>query len=157
MRIQSRSNDLVVQEYSVDEMVLETVHKFAPLFVEKRLSFDYQETGISVVTDRVWFMVILDQLLSNAIKYTPAGRIEISVQDGYLVVCDTGIGIASEDLPRIFEKGFTGRNGRSGRKSSGLGLYLVKKAADLLKIRVKVESTVGEGTRFFVELRREEM
>jgi len=92
--------------------------------------------------------------MSNAVKYTSSGTVTISWNDHRLIVADTGIGIAPEDLPRIFEKGYTGRNGRLGQKSSGLGLYLVKRAANLLSIPLSAESSVGAGSAFTLDLRQ---
>ena len=154
IRIGSETNDLVIREYPLDELIREAVRKQAVPFVEKRLRLDYSPTGATVVTDRKWFGCILDQLLSNAVKYTPEGTVTISYDDGVLTVADTGVGIAPEDLPRIFEKGYTGVNGRLGQASSGLGLYLAKKAADLLSIPLRAESAVGEGSRFMLDLRQ---
>ncbi|MBQ4396128.1 MAG: sensor histidine kinase [Clostridia bacterium] len=153
IRLGSTSNDLVIREYRLDELIREAVRKFAPLFVEKRLRLDYAPTEETVVTDKKWFVCILEQLISNAIKYTPSGTVTIGVENGVLCISDTGIGIAPEDLPRIFEKGYTGLNGRMGQKSSGLGLYLAKKAADLLAIPLRVESREGEGSRFLLDLK----
>ncbi len=154
IRIGSGTNDLVIQKCSLDALIRESVRKLAPQFVEKRLRLVFAPTEASVVTDAKWFSCILDQLLSNAVKYTPAGAVTIGLQDGRLTVSDTGIGIAPEDLPRIFEKGYTGINGRLGQPSSGLGLYLAKKAADLLSIPLTVESTKGEGSAFTLDLRQ---
>jgi signal transduction histidine kinase len=148
IRIDSSSNDLVIREYDLDELIRESVRKLAPQFVEKRIGMNYAGTEAKVVTDRKWFGCILEQLLSNAVKYTPAGSVTIEVEGNALKVSDTGIGISPEDLPRIFEKGYTGVNGRLDQKSSGLGLYLAKKAADLLAVSLTAESTVGEGTCF---------
>ncbi len=154
IRIGSETNDLVIQECSLDELIRESVRKLAPQFVEKRLRLVFVPTEASVVTDAKWFACILDQLLSNAVKYTPGGAVTIGMQDGRLMISDTGIGIAPEDLPRIFEKGYTGINGRLGHKSSGLGLYLAKKAADLLSLSLTVESREGEGSTFILDLRQ---
>ena len=154
IRIGSETNDLVIQECSLDELVREAVRKLAPQFVEKRLRLVFTPTEASVVTDAKWLACILDQLLSNAVKYTASGAVTIEMQEGCLTVSDTGIGIAPEDLPRIFEKGYTGINGRLGQKSSGLGLYLAKKAGDLLSIPLTVESSVGEGSTFILDLRQ---
>lgn len=151
-RLGSTSNDLVIREYAVDELVRETIRKYAPVFVGKKLKLTYEPVSCVVVTDRMWFTCILEQFISNAVKYTRAGNISIYVEDGRLVVKDTGIGIATEDLPRIFEKGYTGNNGRIGEKSSGLGLYLASKAATLLKLRLYAESRLGEGSRFMIDL-----
>ena len=154
IRIGSETNDLVIREVSLDELIREAVRKQAPQFVEKRLRLCYEPTGATVVTDAKWFSCILDQLLSNAVKYTPSGTITISWRDGFLTVADTGIGIAPEDLPRIFEKGYTGINGRLGQKSSGLGLYLAKRAADLLSLPLSAESIIGVGSAFTLDLRQ---
>ena len=154
IRIGSEANDLVIREYSVDDLIRESVRKQAGQFVEKKLRLCYTPVNAKIVTDQKWFVCILDQLLSNAVKYTLSGSVTIAMHDGLLTISDTGIGIAPEDLPRVFEKGYTGMNGRLGQKSSGLGLYLAKKAADLLSIPLSVQSTVGVGTAFTLDLRR---
>ena len=151
IRIDSDSNDLLIREYDLDEILRESVRKLAPQFVEKRIALNYAGTDVKVVTDRKWLSCILEQLLSNAVKYTPAGAVTIEVREDAVLISDTGIGIAPEDLPRIFEKGYTGINGRLDKKSSGLGLYLARKAADLLAMQLTAESKVGEGTRFTVK------
>ena len=153
VRIGSGTNDLVIREYSLDELIRDSVRKQAGQFVEKRLRLIYEPAKNTVVTDKKWFCVILDHLLSNAVKYTPEGTVTVSVKDGLLTVSDTGVGITPEDLPRIFEKGYTGVNGRIGQKSSGLGLYLAKKAADLLSIPISVDSEIGKGSAFTLDLR----
>ncbi len=154
IRLGGGSHDLVIREYALDDLVRETVRKFAPQFVAKRLRLSYDGVTGIVVTDKKWFSCILEQIVSNAIKYTQAGgEIGIVRKADSLVISDTGIGIAAEDVPRIFEKGFTGENGRIEKRSSGLGLYLCKKAADLLGVRLSVESKVGEGSAFAVEMK----
>ena len=113
----------------------------------KRIQLIYEPTDQSVLTDEKWLQFILEQLLSNAIKYTPKGTITIRVDaEKTLRITDTGIGIAPEDLPRVFEKGFTGYNGRADKKSTGLGLYLCKQAAQKLSHRIEIDSRVGVGT-----------
>lgn len=155
IRLGSESNDLVIKEYSLDELIRESVRKYSGQFVYRKLKLDYEPTNLKIVTDRKWFSCILEQILSNAIKYTPQGKVTIRISDdGILRIADTGIGIASEDLPRIFEKGYTGNNGRLGQKSSGLGLYLCKKAADKLSIGIRTESIPGKGTTFIIDLRQ---
>ncbi len=154
IRIDSSSADLVIREYKLDDLIREALRKRAGQFVEKRLSLKYAPTDAVIVTDRKWLVFILDQLLSNAVKYTSAGAVTVFFQDGLLTVSDTGCGIAGEDLPRIFEKGYTGMNGRLGQRSSGLGLYLAGKAADLLSIPISAESTLGVGSAFILDLRQ---
>ena len=155
IRLDSAENDLVIKEYPLDEIIRDSIRKFAPQFVSKRLRLTYDGTDDIIITDKKWFSSILDQIISNAIKYTPAGTgsITVSLDDCILTVSDTGIGIAPEDIPRIFDKGYTGENGRIEKRSSGLGLYLCKKAADLLQIPISVESTVGTGSRLMLDLR----
>lgn len=156
IRLGSSTNDLVIKEYQLDDLIKETVRKYAPQFIEKRVKLDFTPTEKNIMTDKKWFVLILEQFISNAIKYTPAGTVSIKADGDKLIIADTGIGISPEDLPRIFEKGFTGNNGRIGEKSSGLGLYLVKKTADLLNIDVTVKSTPGKGTEFSLSLKQKE-
>ena len=152
IRLGSDTNDLVIKEYPLDELIRETVRKFAPQFIARKLKLNYEPTDTAAVTDKKWLMFILEQLISNAIKYTPEGEITISIEDNAVKISDTGIGIAPEDIPRIFEKGYTGANGRLGQKSSGLGLFLSKKAAGLIAADISVQSTPGSGTDFYVIL-----
>jgi len=151
IRLECDDNDLLIREYSLDEMIRATIRKFAPQFIMKKLAINYEGTKKMIVTDRKWFTCILDQLVSNAIKYTPSGSISIYVrEDASLCIEDTGIGIALEDIPRIFQKGYTGVNGRLEERASGLGLYLAQKTADKLNLNISVESVPGEGSRFVI-------
>ena len=109
------------------------------------------------VTDRKWLELILEQLLSNAIKYTPQGTIKISIQEGILTIADTGIGIQAQDIPRVFERGFTGFNGRVSQQSSGLGLYLCKAIAANLGIGLTLKSQVGQGTQVQLDLNQAQL
>ena len=152
IRLESDSNDLRIKAYSLDELIRETVRKFAPQFIARKLKLNYEPTNKTAVTDKKWLMFIFEQLISNAIKYTPEGEITISVEGNTVKISDTGIGIAPEDIPRIFEKGYTGANGRLGQKSSGLGLFLSKKAASLISAGISVQSIPGSGTEFSVIL-----
>lgn len=155
LRLDGGENDLVITRCDLDELIREAVRRYGPQFVLRKLSLHYEPTERTVVTDRKWFVCILEQLLSNAIKYTPEGCITIRLEGDCLRISDTGIGIAPEDLPRIFEKGYTGENGRLERTSSGLGLYLAGKAAALLHIPITVDSRPGQGTTFTLHLRQE--
>lgn len=156
LRLDGGENDLVITRCDLDELIREAVRRYGPQFVLRKLSLHYEPTERTVVTDRKWFVCILEQLPSNAIKYTPEGCITICLEGDCLRISDTGIGIAPEDLPRIFEKGYTGENGRLERTSSGLGLYLAGKAAALLHIPITVDSRPGQGTTFTLHLRQEE-
>lgn len=158
LRLGGGSRDFVFQEYDLDPIVRQAIHKYAPLFVRNRIRLSYEPTDVRVLTDEKWLLFLIEQVLSNAIKYTPEGKVDITVtRDKVLRIADTGIGIAPEDLPRIFEKGFTGYNGRADKKSTGLGLYLCRLTAEKLSHKIKAESVVGEGTVFSVDLYRERL
>lgn len=152
-RLDSSSNDFVIKEYELDGIIRNAVRKYAAQFIRKKIQLKYEGTDVKVLTDEKWLLFILEQLLSNAVKYTEKGCVEISVsEDKTLSVADTGIGIAEEDVPRIFEKGYTGYNGRENTKSTGLGLYLCKKAADKLNHRIYARSDMGKGSTFYLDL-----
>lgn len=152
-RLDSASSDFVFQQYPLDSIIKQTVRKYASQFVRKRIRLRYEATDAVVLTDEKWLGFILEQLLSNAIKYTESGTVTITVDDkNCLSVSDTGIGIAAEDLPRIFDKGFTGYNGRANKKSTGLGLYLCKQAANKLSHSIAVQSQIGKGTTVTLDL-----
>ena len=114
-----------------------------------------------MLTDEKWFCFVLEQILSNALKYTKQGSVNISAEETEkglkVLVCDTGIGIKSEDLPRIFEKGFTGYNGRMDKKASGLGLYLCKGVCGKLGHGIRVTSKEGKGTTVILTLQCEKV
>lgn len=152
-RLGGGSTDLVFQEYDLDSIIRKAVRKYAGQFVRKKIRLVYNGTEEKAVTDEKWLAFIIEQLLSNAVKYTARGTVTIEVdKKKRLTVSDTGIGIALEDLPRIFEKGYTGCNGRQDQKSTGIGLYLCRCAADKLGHTVTAWSEPGKGSRFTVDL-----
>ena len=153
VRLGEGGSDLVIQEHDLDDIIRKAVRKYAGQFVRKRIRLVYQGTDIRVMTDEKWLSFIIEQILSNAVKYTSRGEVTITVDEKKrLSIADTGIGIAAEDLPRIFEKGYTGYNGRVERKSTGIGLYLCKMAADKLGHKLSAESEPGKGSRFTIDL-----
>lgn len=158
IRLENSGNDLVIREYPLDDLIRQAIRRYASQFVRKRIRLVYEPTDVKVLTDEKWLVFILEQLLSNAIKYTAEGSITIRVtEDKKLSVEDTGIGIAPEDLPRIFEQGFTGYNGRLDKKATGLGLSLCKKAADKLGIGIRAESEPGKGSCFTLDLKERKL
>lgn len=153
LRVESPSSDLVIRHSSLDGIVRQAVRRYAPLFIRKRITLDYQGVDLEVLTDAKWLGFVIEQLLANALKYTLEGKISIYLERRdlpTLVVEDTGIGIAPEDLPRIFEKGYTGGTGRTDRHSTGIGLYLCRRILSRLGHTITVESKVGEGTRVLI-------
>lgn len=141
------SSDLVIERCALSDVVRESVRKFGVLFVYKKLSVDISPITREITSDKRWLGFIVEQVLSNAVKYTPTGGIRIYMEGNSLVIEDSGIGIRPEDLPRIFAKGYTGYNGRLDHRASGIGLYLAKKAADALRITIRVTSSVNVGTK----------
>lgn len=152
IRLDSSSDDLIIKNYKLDSVMKQAVRRYAPLFIRRRIKLDYQPTDAEVLTDEKWLVFVVEQLLSNAVKYTINGSVSVGFADDVLYVSDTGIGIAPEDLPRIFEKGYTGMGGRTDRKSTGLGLYLCKKVCDKLGHKISVKSEIGKGSIFSVDL-----
>lgn len=155
LRLNSDTSDLVIKEYSLDSIVRQAVRKYAKMFIGRKISLNYSELNRQVLTDEKWLVFVMEQLLSNALKYTKEGSISIymeSNEGNTLVIEDTGIGIAFEDLPRVFEKGYTGYNGRTDKKSTGIGLYLCKRILKNLSHTIKIDSQVGEGTKVKIGL-----
>lgn len=149
LRLEGDGTDFVLKAYSVKGMVNQAVRYFARMFIAKGVAvkLDIPEDAVAV-TDEKWMVFVLKQLLSNALKYTREGCITISWVNGWqLVIEDTGIGIAPEDLPRIFERGYTGYNGRKDKKATGLGLFLSRRILTLLNHDISITSQVGKGTK----------
>lgn len=172
VRLEADSTDFVLQKQNLDTIVREAIRKYAKLFIRKKVSLNYEGIDAVVLSDEKWLEFVIEQLLSNAIKYTTKGSISIYLEDAsgrrirkdtevpsvkaaeeeerekiYLVVEDTGIGIRPEDLPRVFEKGYTGYNGHSDKSSTGIGLYLCHKVLKKLSHTIEITSEVGKGTR----------
>ncbi len=156
LRLDSTAKDLVLQRCHLDAVVRQTVRKYAKLFILKKIQLVFQETKWEVLSDEKWLCFLLEQLLSNALKYTPeGGKISIFLEgETNLVIADTGIGIAPEDLPRVFEKGFTGNNGRMDKKATGIGLYLCRRVTNLLGHTISIASEPGVGTQVRLGLGR---
>ena len=148
LRLDSSSTDYVFQEYDLDGIVKQAVRKFAGQFIRRKIRLDYQPLHTRVVTDEKWLLFVVEQVLSNALKYTPAaGTVTIDLEEPKtLCIRDTGIGIAPEDLPRVFEKGYTGYNGRNDKKASGIGLYLCRRICKNLNHVISVDSSLDSGT-----------
>jgi signal transduction histidine kinase len=147
LRLETMSSDLLLAEYAVGAIVKQAVRKYAKMFISRGISLRLSETELRAVTDEKWLCFVIEQLLSNALKYTLRGEISIYTQEKSLIIEDSGVGIAPEDLPRIFERGFTGYNGRMDKKSTGIGLYLTVKILKRLGHSIEAESELGKGTR----------
>lgn len=158
LRLGSSSTDYVLRSCDLDKLLRQSIRKYARLFILKKIALDFQETGRQVLTDEKWLAFVFEQLLSNALKYTPSGgRIRVYGDGDTLVIADTGIGIQPEDLPRVFENGFTGFNGREDKKSTGIGLYLCRQVLDRLNHSISIASRPGEGTLVRLDLSRQRL
>ena len=145
-RMEGLLEDIVIEPCDLETLSKESVKKYAILFIHQKLSVSIEAFHETVMSDKKWVAFILEQLLSNAVKYTKTGGVTIRFQDGTLHVIDTGAGIRKEDLPRVFDKGYTGYNGRVDGRASGIGLYLTKRVCDALNIKITISSELGVGT-----------
>lgn len=151
IRLNSDSTDYLFREYELDKIVSQSLRKFSSEFINRKLKLTYEPLKKSVVTDEKWLSFVIEQVISNSLKYTHSGGIIISLSDEKtLCIKDTGIGIAAEDLPRVFENGYTGCNGRTDKKASGIGLYLCKRICNNLGHSITIESNVDVGTAVYV-------
>lgn len=152
-RLDSETTDFLIQRYNLDDIVREAVRCYARLFIRKKISLNYQPLQVQVLTDEKWLEFVIEQVLSNAVKYTPKGSVSIYMEgSSTLVIEDTGIGIRKEDLPRVCEKGYTGYNGHTDKRSTGIGLYLSKRILEKLSHTIEIESEMGKGTRVKIGL-----
>lgn len=150
LRVEHMSSDLDLEEYNLEDIVRQAVRKYAGVFVKKKIALDLQPCSCMVLTDEKWLSFVIEQILSNSLKYTKEGCVAIyldAVLPKTLVIEDTGIGIQPSDLPRVFERGFTGYNGRTDKSASGIGLYLCKKILAKLSHSISIESAVNRGTK----------
>jgi len=180
LRTEDMSSDLKLSRCSLDRIIRDQIHKYAGIFVSKKLTLTYESISQDVLTDEKWLGFVIGQILSNALKYTRTGGIRIylekklsldtddvsisignddcnKVENLTLVIEDTGIGIRAEDIPRIFEKGYTGVNGRDDNRATGIGLYLSNKIMRKLGHRLYITSTEGKGTKVFLEFSVEDL
>lgn len=157
IRLDSTSSDYVITKINLDEVVKDSVKKYATIFINKKIKLNFVSHETMVISDKKWLSFAIEQILGNSVKYSnTGGEITIETCENKLIVEDNGMGIKEEDLPRIFEKGFTGFNGRYEKKSSGLGLYLCKKTLDKLGHHIEISSKVGEGTRVEITFPKED-
>lgn len=152
LKLIDRDADMDITSISLDSLIKSLLKKYSMLFIEKHISLDYNPISTNVISDTKWLSILIEQILANAIKYTDSGNIKITFEEdsNTLKIRDTGIGIRSEDLSKIFDRGYSGFNGRINEKSSGLGLYLVKTIANVINVEINVESTLNVGSVFSI-------
>jgi signal transduction histidine kinase len=155
LRLDAASTDYLIREQELDEIIRPAIRRFSREFIQKKLTMEFTPTGYTVLTDEKWLGFVIEQVISNAVKYTSQGGVRIYMdQPGRLRIEDTGVGISADDLPRIFEKGYTGFRGREDRQASGIGLYLCRRITDNLGHGISAESRPGAGTKITLGLRR---
>ena len=153
LRLENGATDYVIKETDLDSVIRPVLRQFAGEFISRKLKLDYTPVERKVLTDGKWLSFVVEQVLSNALKYTPSGSVSISMEaPAVLVIRDTGIGIPPEDLPRVFERNYTGLAGRADTRASGIGLSLCKSVCDRLGHTISIESTPGEGTSVRIDL-----
>lgn len=157
VRAESEATDFVLRRVQLDEVIRACLRKYARAFVLSKTRLAFCETKLTVLTDEKWLAFCIEQFLSNALKYAAGGEIVIRAEGETLLISDTGIGIAAEDLPRAFDKGYTGYNGRADKRATGIGLYLVKKVLDKLGHGVSLSSAPGRGTTAGIDFSHQEL
>lgn len=158
LRLDSQSTDYLIKEYDLDTIIKPAIRKFSSDFINKKLKLMYEPMDYKVITDSKWLSFIIEQIISNAVKYTQEGSVRIYMDEpGILCIEDTGIGIVKEDLPRIFDNGYTGFNGREDKRASGIGLYLCRRISNNLGHKINAESEAGSGTRMILDLREKKI
>lgn len=160
VKLEETGPEMDLSEVDLDAVIRKAVKKYSILFIYKEIKLDYEPVGMTALSDGMWLQTLLEQLLSNSLKYSASGTISIYMdpdKDKTLVIEDTGAGIRPEDLPKIFNKGYSGLNGRLHEKSTGLGLFLSRKICRRLGHELGIESELGKGTRVTIDLFREQM
>ena len=157
LRLENFHDDLQLKQVALEQLVKEVVRKYSLFFIQKGLTINLDDLDVKVISDEKWLLVIIEQILSNSLKYTKGGGIEIYFKDNTLYLKDSGIGIKDSDILRVFERGFSGYNGRLTQQSSGLGLYLSKKIADQLGHEISISSQVGQGTTVSIHFQKKKL
>ncbi|MDR3596425.1 sensor histidine kinase [Clostridium sp.] len=147
------SNDYIVKEFEIKEAIQEAIRNNRRDFINKKITVDIEKASGKVITDVKWVKFIVNQVIINSIKYSKYGggivkAYTINGKDNIvLTIEDNGIGISKNDVNRVFDKGFTGKNGRKYGKSTGIGLYLCKKLCEKLGLGIYLSSIEEEGTK----------
>ncbi len=153
IKFNQNQSDFRFESVSMRDILVDLVKKNQVLYRQKDLSLTIEGDWI-LKSDKKWLSFSLAQILDNAIKYNkPGGKVSIRIQDKSVCIQDTGIGILAEDIPRIFEEGFTGYNGHEHQKATGLGLYMTKQILNHLEFDISIQSQVDQGTKVLIRKR----
>lgn len=151
-RIDSFSTDYFITEVTANQIIKSSVKKYSKLFINKEIQFQMDDSTQFVQSDSKWLGFVIDQIIANSIKYTERdGKVAVQFEEDdrekRISILDSGIGIATEDLSRVFQKGFTGLTGRNQPKSTGIGLYLAKQLTRKLGHTLSIQSEEGKYTK----------
>ncbi len=157
LKLQTKNSDLDFAEFSVDTALQNIFRKYRCFFIYKNIVLNYEPVNLSIITDSILFETMIEQIISNALKYSCLNQEspEISVfveSSNSIVIKDNGVGISASDLPKVFDKGYSGQNGKNMEKATGIGLYLAKKIADNINCKIEIESELGAGTSVRVKI-----
>lgn len=157
LKLEETGKELEIETIELDDLIKTVVKKYAILFIYNKIKLDFEPTHLTIQSDRKWVQVLIEQIISNSLKYTKQGTIRVYAGSGqHLIVEDTGSGISPSDLPKIFEKGYTGLNGRLHDKSTGIGLFISRKITRRLNITLDIESELNVGTKAMIDFSNEE-
>lgn len=159
VKLEETGSEMDLASIDLDEVIKSAIKKYSILFIYNGIKLHYGPLQLKVLSDGKWLQNLIEQLLSNSLKYTASGSISIYAdpsQPQTLVIEDMGIGIRPEDLPKVFHKGYSGFNGRLHEKSTGLGLFLAQKIAQRLGHTLSIQSELGKGTRVSIRMARED-
>lgn len=162
VRAENAEKDYLIKSVELNKIISKLALRNKDYLLENNIDFIVKDTKLEVLTDSKWLEFILDQIINNSIKYKRLDKnayIKITALDNQmetkLCILDNGIGIDPSDLPRVFEKTYTGKNGRIKSKSTGMGLYIAKSLCDKLGHKITVESSVDEYTKVTITFSKE--
>ncbi|WP_278926668.1 sensor histidine kinase [Staphylococcus auricularis] len=152
LKLINQQTDMVLMKVSIDDLIRTLIKKYSIQFIQNHTKVHYEKVTDEVLTDAKWASIMIEQILNNALKYARGKDIWIDFdsQQNQLMIADNGIGISQADKPKIFDRGYSGYNGRLNDKSSGIGLFIVKQIANRLQHKVEVESELNEGATFTI-------
>lgn len=152
LKLINQQTDMVLMKVSIDDLIRTLIKKYSIQFIQNHTKVHYEKVTDEVLTDAKWASIMIEQILNNALKYARGKDIWIDFdsQQNQLKIADNGIGISQADKPKIFDRGYSGYNGRLNDKSSGIGLFIVKQIANRLQHKVEVESELNEGATFTI-------
>ncbi|OXE90020.1 ATP-binding protein, partial [Staphylococcus aureus] len=158
LKLLNEESDMTISEVEMNELIRPLIMKYRIQFIEQHTRIHYEKCEDKVLTDAQWVSIMIEQILNNALKYARGKDIwiEFDASEQSLIIKDNGVGISKADIPKIFDKGYSGYNGRLNEESSGIGLFIVKHISNHLNHEVDVDSKLNEGTTFKIHFPRED-